>query len=72
MSKTRELPEVGQRVRFTTKTAWSGSLEPITRDGVVTCVWSMGWGEESVDTDGGSFHPSLGDTWEALPSGDPQ
>ena len=63
----KTLPNIGGIVRFTRKTTRTGTLVSEQRIGRVTCVWSMdGGGEIAVDTDNGSFHPSLGDTWEQV------
>lgn len=52
-------PEIGQRIRYTTKTARRGYLETETREGVVMCLWTNGWdgGHISVD-DGGHCFPA--------------
>ncbi len=64
-----KLPEIGQRIRYATKTAKRGYLETITREGTVTHIWTNGWDGAQINTENekGCCIPSLGDTWEPLP-----
>jgi hypothetical protein len=61
----QNLPMVGQRIRYQTKTAKRGYLERETREGAVTMIWSNGWDGPHINVDdGGCCIPALGDTWE--------
>ena len=63
-----ELPEIGQWIRYRTKTAKRGRIESIERIGRVTCIWGNGWDGAYIDTteERGCCIPALGDTWEVL------
>ena len=64
------LPNVGDRVIYTTKTARHGrGLELEMRKGSVLAVWSNGWDGPHVSTTTGCFIPALGDTWTAWEDG---
>jgi len=61
-----ETPQIGDRIRYTTKTAKRGWMEAVTREGVITCIWGNGWDGPHINTTTGTFIPSLGDTWEMI------
>lgn len=61
------LPEVGDRIRYQTRTARRGFLENIEREGTVTCIWGYD-NEVMIRTEDEHGHcvPSLGDTWQKV------
>ena len=69
IEKDMTWPEVGQHIRFTSRTAKRGFLESITGTGVVA---SLGCGIEGMFitiSNGHHIHLSLGDTWASDPVG---
>lgn len=66
---TEILPKNGDRIRYRTKTAVRGFLEEVVREGIVQGIWGNGWDGPHISTDTGHCIPSLGDSFEILPSG---
>jgi hypothetical protein len=64
-------PKAGAVVRYTTKTARSGSMETIHGEGVVGYI-GAGMAPLISIVDGPYLHPTLGDTFEILSGGTPK
>lgn len=62
-------PAVGERVRYTTRTARRGYLESLSGEGVVAAL-GAGIEPHFRIVDGPCVCPTLGDTWERIDSHD--